>query len=97
MKMRASGEAAASYQSHHIAALHTLPFLHKSLGQMSVERLDTKSMIEFDHISQLRIKPYIRDTTLCGRLHWRVGGSPDVQPIVPRRLFCKWGHARSES
>ena len=64
---------------------------------MSVERLDTKSMIEFDHISQLRIKPYTRDTTLCGRLHWRIGGSPDVQPIVPRRLFGKWRHARSES
>src|SRR5688572_20176555 len=46
MKMRASGESAASDQSQHIAALDTLPFLHQSLGHMSVERLDAKAMIE---------------------------------------------------
>ena len=90
MKMGAGGEAAASNQSHHITTLHTLPFLHKRLGQMSVERLNTKSMIELDYVPQLRIKPDARDTALRGRLHRRIRGSPDVQPIVPGRLFGKW-------
>ena len=56
MKMGPVARPLLPDQSHDIAALHTLPFLHKSLGKMSVERLDTKSMIELDHISQLRIE-----------------------------------------
>src|SRR6478672_8534319 len=96
MKMRAGGKPAASDQTHNIATFDALPFFHQRLGKMAVQRFDPESMIKLDHVPQFWIESHAGHTSLRGGLHGRIGGSADIEPIVPGRLFSKWRHARSK-
>src|SRR6478735_2238124 len=96
MKMRAGGKAAASDQTHDIATLDALPFFHQRLGKMAVQRFDPESVVELDHVPQFRIESHAGHTSLRGGLHGCIGGSADIEPIVPGWLFSERGHARSK-
>ena len=89
VKMRSGGESTAADQAHHITALDTLPYFHQGLGEVTVERFDTITVIEFDDFAELGIITDAGHTPLSGSLDGCIGRCADVETVVPCWLLRK--------
>src|SRR6185295_19451685 len=57
---------------------------------MSVECLNTESMVNFHENSQLRVGPDCCDTSLSRSLNWCIGSSSNIQAVMPSWFFGEW-------
>ena len=96
MQMRTCRQSTAPNQPHNIATFHSLTFFHQRLSEVPVEGLDSIPMIDAHDIPQFGVEPNRRDTALSRSLHRRIGGSPNIKPVVPSRLFCEWRDTRAK-
>jgi len=89
VQMRARRKTATTHEPDNVASLNALTFLHQRFCQVTVECFDSKPVIKFHHVAQLRVEPHRCHATLCWCLNRCISRCSYVQPVVPSWFFSK--------